>query len=108
MSHVASLGPLRTPHPLPPAPSRPSLHGSGAAPEQGSLRLLAAHLLAAPIERIARADGRLERLLAAGLHASVARLGPRRVDDLARAVGLDQAALRELVRFDRALAALPR
>lgn len=108
MSHAASAGPLRTPHPLPPAPSRLSLQASGAAPDQGGLRILAARLLAAPIERIGRADARLERLLAAGLHAAAARLGPRRVESLARAVGLDEAALRELVRFDRALVTLPR
>ena len=108
MSHVASLGPLRTPHPLPPAPSRPVLQASGAAPDQGSLRLLAARLLAAPIERIGRADARLERALAAGLRAAAARVGPRRVQELARAVGLDEAALRELVRFDRALGTLTR
>ncbi len=108
MSHVASLGPLRTPHPLPPAPSRPVLPASGAAPDQGSLRLLSARLLAAPIERIGRADARLERALAAGLRAAAARVGPRRVEALARAVGLDEAALRDLIRFDRALETLPR
>lgn len=115
MSHVASPGPLRTPHPHPPAPSRPVLQASGAAPDQGNLRRLAARLLAAPIERIARADARLERLLAAALHAAVGRgpsaggsAGPRRVEEVARAVGLDVAELRELVRFDRALGTLTR
>lgn len=115
MSHVASLGPLRTPHPHPPAPSRPVLQASGAAPDRGNLRLLAGRLLAAPIERIARADARLERVLAAGLHAAVGRArsagwsaGPRRVEEVARLSGLDVAELRELVRFDRALGTLTR
>jgi hypothetical protein len=84
------------------------LQASGAAPDQGSLRLLAARLLAAPTQRIAGADARLERALAAGLHVAAARVGPRRVEALARAVGLDEAALRELIRFDRALDTLPR
>src|SRR5262245_52324330 len=118
MSHVASLGPLRTSHPHPPAPSRPVLQASGAAPDRGSLRLLSARLLAGPIERIARADARLERVLAAGLRAAGAhsagsnpssgRVGSRRTEDLARAVGLDEAELRDLVRFDRALGTLTR
>jgi hypothetical protein len=84
------------------------LQASGAAPDQGSLRTLAARLLAAPIERIGRADARLERVLAAGLHAAAARCGPRRVEMLAREVGLDVASLRELIRFDRSLATLSR
>jgi len=140
MSHVAPLGPPRTSHPLPPAPSRPVLQTPGAAPISGGLRLLAARLLAEQVERMSRADARLERLLAAGLRAAavrgVARAGaprgadpppaaggreiadpPRaaatrtawpRAEDFARALGLESATVRDLIRFDRALAALPR
>lgn len=134
MSHAAPLGPPRTSHPHPPAPSRPVLQTPGAAPSQGGLRLLSARLLAEQIERMSRADARLERLLAAGLRETTVRgvaratepqasgmpltggvprtatLRPAwpRAEDFARALGLESDAVRELIRFDRALAALPR
>ena len=122
MSHAAPLGPPRTSHPHPPAPSRPVLQTSGAAPSQGGLRLLSARLLAEQVERMSRADARLERLLAAGLREATVRgtareAEPRaatvrpawpRAEDFARAFGLESATVRDLIRFDRALAALPR
>jgi hypothetical protein len=122
MSHVAPLGPPRTSHPLPPAPSRPALPMSGAAPDRGGLRLLAARLLAEQVDRMSRADARLERRIAAGLRdaarrgrarpstlATAINRGDRlRPEDLSRALGLDDATVRGLIRFDRALEALPR
>jgi len=137
MSHAAPLGPPRTSHPHPPAPSRPVLQTTGAAPIRGGLRQLSARLLAEQIERMSRADARLERLLAAGLREAtvrgIARSGgpqalqepampppgglPRtpslrpawpRAEDFARTLGLESEVVRELIRFDRALAALPR
>jgi len=112
MSHAAPLGPPRTSHPHPPAPSRPVLQTPGAAPNRGGLRLLAARLLAEQVERMSRADARLERLLAAGLREATVRGVTRaawpRAEDFARALGLESGTVRDLIRFDRALAALPR
>jgi hypothetical protein len=98
------------------------LQTPGAAPNRGGLRLLAARLLAEQVERMSRADARLERLLAAGLREATVRGTARagesraatlraawpRAEDFARALGLESGAVRELIRFDRALAALPR
>src|SRR5262245_38525135 len=122
MSHVAPLGPPRTSHPHPPAPSHPVLQASGAAPDRGGLRLLAARLLAEQVDRMSRADARLERRIAAGLRdaarhdrgrpampaTATIRTDRLRPEDLSRALGLDDATIRGLIRFDRALAALPR
>jgi hypothetical protein len=138
MSRPAPFGPPWTSHPHPPAPSRPVLQASGAAPAQGGLRLLAARLLTEQIDRMSRADARLERLLAGALRAAavrpddcvpgergaagghgaasphrrgtVAAHGARRsrAEDFARTLGLEGSEVRVLIRFDRTLAALPR
>jgi len=122
MSHAAPLGPPRTSHPHPPAPSRPVLRTSGAAPDRGGLRLLAARLLAEQVDRMSRADARLERRIAAGLReatrhdrdrpsmpaSATIRTDRLRPEELSRALGLDDATVRGLIRFDRALEALPR
>jgi hypothetical protein len=69
---------------------------------------------------MSRADSRLERRISAALREATRRCrvrpaattmtatNPTHPEDLARTLGLERASVRALIRFDRALAALPR